>query len=260
MGHKTVWMVSGNKGGVGKSLFCKALASALDLRGDGYAVLDGDGRTGDVFSTFHRKCPARLADFRALRPESHQCSRDAEYEGMLHQLLLGSDHLIVNTPDGADSILMKWFEVTLKHTESNNCQFKFVYLLSDRPDGLEILNDLRKHFHFLYPIRNLYFGRSGVFSAFNQTYSERFNTVLEFPVLRSNEVRMLFDLNLHPVQAIQLKGLGSDNFALPSLTRSRLFSWQNKVCEEIDDMIDNKTEPNLCFRKWETTSSIQTVE
>ncbi len=250
MTHKTVWMISGNKGGVGKSLFCLALASALEMRDEQYAVLDGDGRTGDVYAAFTRKVPARWGDFRELRPASHNCSFDAAYEGMLHQLLAGSPNLIVNTPDGADSILTKWFDVTLMHTEANNYQFKFIYLMSDRPDGLEILPELAKRFQFLYPVRNLHFGTEDLFAVFNREYLDRFHVVTDFPALRGEEVRMLFDVKTYPAEALHLVASGTDSHTLPVLARARLMAWQKKVNEAIWDIIENRDESNLDFAKW----------
>lgn len=249
MDKKTVWMVSGNKGGVGKSLFCLALASALETRGERYAVLDGDGRTGDVYATFLRKCPARLADFRELRPELHNCRQDEVYETMIHQMLKTSSHLIINTPDGADSTLVKWFDMTLKHTESYGYQFKLMYLMSDRPDGLDMLPDLAARFAYFFPIRNLYFGRVELFTSFNNKYAQMFRSIIDFPVLRGEEIRMLFDLKTYPLEAINLKrdikSKESSTFALPALTRSRLLNWQMTVNEVISDIIDGDEVANI---------------
>jgi hypothetical protein len=243
--HKTIWMVSGNKGGVGKSLFCLALASALGTLGEKFSVLDGDGRTGDVYAAFARKCPARQGDFRELRPESHNCSYDGLYEGMLHALLRTSTDLIINTPDGADSVLLKWFDVTLKHTESNNYQFKFIYLMSDRADGLDTLGELAQRFQFLYPVRNLHFGPSSLFDVFNRDYAPSFKSVLDFPVLRGDEARMLFAVKTYPSEAISLQDGSSSTYTVPTLMRARLSAWQNKFNEVVYDMIDNKDTSNL---------------
>lgn len=242
---KTIWMVSGNKGGVGKSLFCLALASSLEMSGENYSVLDGDGRVGDVFSTFSRRCPARQGDFRQLRPESHLCKFDSVYEGMLHQLLRGTDDLIVNTPDGADQILSKWFDVTLKHAEPNNIQFKFIYLMSPRPDGLDMLLELADKFQFLYPIRNLHFGPPDLFAGFNKKYFKLFNEVIDFPVLRGEEARLLFDLQTYPFAAFSAKQKNTDTFCIPVMSRSRLFAWQTKVNDVLNGLIANKDRSNL---------------
>ena len=250
MSEKTVWMVSGNKGGVGKSVFCLALASALEMRQIPYAVLDGDGRTSDVYQVFRRKCPARQADFRALRPESHLCNLDAVYEGQLKQLLSASSHLIVNTPDGADTVLKKWFDVTLNHTEAGNINFRLVYLLSDRPDGLEMLPALAESFQFLYPVRNMHFGPERIFTAFNQKYMDGFKVVMDLPVLRGEEMRMLFDLHTYPAEALKLKNKGDGHFAIPTLSRARLHRWQSAVNEMVWDMVDNTDLPNLEISKW----------
>lgn len=250
MPDKTVWMVSGNKGGVGKSLFCLALASAFEAVDLKYAVFDGDGRTGDVFGVFNRKCPARLGDFRALRPESHQCSLDQKYEILLKSLLAGSPHLIVNTPDGADVVLKKWFDVTLAHTETNNINFRFIYLMSDRPDGLEILPELAQSFQFLYPVRNLHFGNERLFSSFNERFMTGFKVVLDFPPLRGEEVRMLFNLQTYPAEVLKLKNKANQGHAINSLSRARIHAWQEKMTEMILGMVENTDMPNLEFGKW----------
>lgn len=244
MVSKTVWMISGNKGGVGKSLFCLALASALEMRRETFAVLDGDGRTGDVYSAFERKCPARLGDFRELRPESHTCHLDGVYEQMLRQLLRSSPNLIINTPDGADNIMTKWFDVTLSHTEVNNYHFKFIYLMSDRPDGLDILPELAKRFQFLYPVRNLHFGDPALFSVFNDKYSDMFNVVLDLPALRGQELRMLFDAYTYPSEAIGKRVKG-----IHALSRARLMRWQTVVNESLFDLIENDEISNLVLGK-----------
>lgn len=242
-------MVSGNKGGVGKSLFCLALASALDMRGDHYAVFDGDGRTGDVFTAFTDKIPARWGDFRRLRPDSHNCNLDLEYETTLHKLLRGSPNLIVNTPDGADSILAKWFDVTLKHTEDKNYRFKLIYLLSDRPDGLEMLDELVERFQYLYPVRNRYFGEAKLFTAFNQHYAKKFNCIIDLPKLRGDEARMLFDLKTYPFEALNLIRKTTKTFTVPALSRQRLLNWQINIYQDICDMLSDEEMPNYIKSK-----------
>lgn len=245
MDETTVWMITGNKGGVGKSVFCTALASAFEMRQESYAVFDGDGRTGDIYKIFNRKVPARWGDFRELRPESHNCPLDEIYERTLHQLLKGCKHLIVNTPDGADKVLAKWFDVTLRHTESQNRQFKCVYIMSDRPDGLDMLPMLESRFLFLYPIRNLHFGKVEQFGAFNRDYLSHFHHVIDFPAMRYAEARILFDQSLHPIETLRTKVPGKNTFLVSSLSRTRFLNWQCAVNEAIDNMIENRSMPNI---------------
>lgn len=239
-------MVAGNKGGVGKSLFCLALASALDMSSKLYSVLDGDGRTGDVYGSFSGVCPKGQGDFRGLRPESHDCPLDLPYERMLHELLRTSTDLVVNTPDGADRILLKWFDVTLKHTEENNYQFKLIYMMSDRSDGLEMLPEFAKRFPFLYPVRNLYFGSASLFTAFNDTYLGRFKTVIDFPVLRSEEVRCLFLHKTYPFEALNMKTNSTDaHYCLNTLVRARIMQWQIIINDRIMWMMENDDDSNV---------------
>jgi hypothetical protein len=237
-------MISGNKGNVGKSLFCLALASVLELRGETYAILDGDGRTKDVFSIFLRKCPAKWVEFRDLDPESSTGMEAGDYQELVQTMLESNDHVIINTPDGVDNILSKWFHQTLRHTEINNCLFKLMFLISERPDGLDMMPDMMREFSFFYPVRNLHFGVPDKFTAFNLEYFERFDTVVDFPKLRDDEARMLFDYHVYPAEALQLKNK-SGNFALPALERARILHWMTLVSEAISDVIDNVDVPNF---------------
>jgi hypothetical protein len=252
---KTIWMVTGNKGGVGKSLFCLSLATAFDMSSKLYSILDGDGRTGDVYASFVRVCPRGLADFRGLRPDSHDCRFDLPYEKMIHELLLTSSDLIINTPDGADNILLKWFDVTLKHTEENNYQFKLIYLISDRGDGLEMIDEFALRFPLLYPVKNLYFGNTDLFLKFNGKYRKHFRYVMEYPVLRAKEVRLLFDHNTYPFEACNMTTLGASNernppyekYVINTLPRARIMKWQKMFNDNIQYIMDNDSTINVKY-------------
>lgn len=237
-------MITGNKGGVGKSLFCLALASALEKRKELFAVLDGDGRTGDVHASFLRKHPSRWADFRELRPESHACAQDAVYEARVHALLSASQHLIINSPDGADSLLMKWFDMTLSHTETHNYQFRMMYLMSDRPDGLDVLSDMATRFLALYPIRNMHFGGEERFAVYGMDHESKFHSTLDFPVLRGDEVRLLFDAHTYPYEVIRAK-TQTGRFRWPTLSRARIRSWQIKVEKMMEPVFAAQDHSNI---------------
>jgi hypothetical protein len=242
---KTIWLVTGNKGGVGKSLTCLALASALEIRREPYAILDGDGRTNDVYNTFLRKCPALTADFRKLQPDSPVDPHDATYEEQVNQLLKSSPNLIINTPDGADDILMKWFDVTLKHTEHLNVTFKMIFLMSDRPDGLKILPDMMKRFHFLYPFKNLFFGDPSLFHDFDDLYARKFRKVIHLNKLRQSEIRLMRTKRTYPTEAIRLKN-EQNLLIVPTLSRARIMNWMLEFFVENEkDLFDNKSIPNV---------------
>lgn len=232
-GKKTAWMIAGNKGGVGKSFFCQALASTFEIMGgehSHYAILDGDGRTGDVHASFVHKVPSRLVDFRELRAEHHSCMEDGEYEKHILWLMKANTHLIINTPDGADNVLMRWFDETLKQTEQNNIQFKMIYLMSDRPDGMSLVPELSKRFAYFFPVRNLYFGSVDVFSAFNEKLANKYRQVFDFPKLRANEVRMMFDNKTYPAEFTRNK----KNHVL---SRQRVLNWAIEVGDIVEMLV-----------------------
>lgn len=215
---KTIWVVCGNKGGVGKSLLCLALVSSLIRMSRQIAVLDGDGRSPDVFNACKGKVPARAVDFRKLRPDRYDDLHDGEYEVMIQKLLSISTDLIINTPDGADDVLMQWFDATLRFTESSNCVFRMLYVMNHRGDGLDLLPSMARRFSYLFPIRNLHFARSQAFTDFNSKYSSMFQETFEFPVLRSMEVTKLLEKNYLPSEFVESLG-GS------LLSRQRVGDW-----------------------------------
>jgi hypothetical protein len=140
---------------------------------------------------------------------------------------------------------MRWFDVTLKATETNNFQTKMLYLISDRDDGLKLIPDLVKRFSFFYPVRNLHFGGQGLFSTFNRDYAHLFHEVFELPVLRGEETRMLFNLKTYPAEVLLLKNTATQALTVPTLSRVRLLQWQLKIMDEfMDNMIDS-TDPNI---------------
>lgn len=216
---KTVWLICGNKGGVGKSLLALALVSCLIRMMRQVAVLDGDGRSPDVYAACLRKIPARAIDFRRLRPDHYDDLDQAQYEQIVQDLLLSGSDLIINTPDGADDILLRWFETTLNYTErTTDCIFRVIYLMNHRDDGLDMIDKMGARFAFMFPVRNLHFAQPSAFTSFNALYADKFAEVFEFPELRSAEVTQLLRGKYLPAEFVDV-GAGS------LLARQRVVDW-----------------------------------
>lgn len=246
--RKAIWLVAGNKGGVGKSLMSMLLASSLELRQESFAVIDGDGRTNDIYKTFLRKAPAVSLDFRKLQPTSPLDPLDADYESHVTQLINSSDNLIINTPDGADDILMKWFDVTLVHCKPANAVFKLIYMMSDRVEGTPIIDTMMDKFPLMYPVKNLYFGKESDFYHYDIEYARNFRQTLVLPKLRQDEVRFLFKNKIYPTEAIRLK-LDNGKFMVPALSRRRIMDWILDFFMPVEsELFDNTTKPNLVMK------------
>lgn len=185
------------------------------------------------------------ADFRKLQPDSPVDPHDATYEEQVNQLLKSSPHLIINTPDGADDILLSWFDVTLKHTEHLNVIFKMIFLMSDRPDGLKILPSMMLRFPYLYPIKNLFFGEPCLFHDFDDLYARKFRKVIYLNKLRQAEIRLMRKMRTYPTEAIRLKN-ESNLLIVPTLSRTRIMNWMLEFFVENEkDLFDNVTIPNV---------------
>ncbi|MCD5327983.1 hypothetical protein ACFFU8_08875 [Chromobacterium piscinae] len=229
----TVWMVSGNKGGVGKSIVSVGLTQTLinECGKDTVAVIDGDGRTPDVYRICLRKMPARALDFRRLRPDSPQNMTEDEYFDVIHNMLRASDHVVINTPDGADDQLMGWFDSTLQCTESMSgaepIMFKFLFVLNTIEDGLEYLPALADRFQMLYPVRNLHFGEVDRFKTFNHNAAGAFRHVIDFPALGGFEFDRIKALKVLPQAYVDLRRSRQQPqpIAPTVLSRQRVQNW-----------------------------------
>lgn len=216
---KTIWLVCGNRGGVGKTLVALALTSCLmTVSRREVAVLDGDGRSPDVFAAATRKVPAKAVDFRRLRPDRFDDMTEADYESIVHGLLRISSDLVINTPDGADDVLLSWFDSTLRFAERSNCTFKLLYVLNNRASGLDIVESMAERFAFMFPIRNLHFARPEGFADFDSQFAENFRQIYDFPELRSNEVAQLLTQRFLPAEFVETPGGGM-------LSRQRVKDW-----------------------------------
>ncbi|MFX1767934.1 hypothetical protein PWP93_36300 [Paraburkholderia sp. A1RI-2L] len=232
----TVWMVSGNKGNVGKSAVAIALTQTL-LTACGehsVSVIDGDGRTPDVHRVCLRRIPAKVLDFRRLRPDSAQSMVEDDYFNELYRKLRISDHVVINTPDGADDQLMGWFDSTLQCTESLSksdddidVQFKFLYVMNAGDDGLDYLRQLSSRFQMLYPVRNLFFGPPERFKTFNAEFASDFNNILDFPALGAFEYDRLKRFRLLPQDFVNLRWSpdARDVVTPKLLSRKRVQDW-----------------------------------
>jgi hypothetical protein len=232
----TVWMVSGNKGNVGKSAVAIALTQTLlNAFGENtVAVLDGDGRTPDVHRLCLRRIPSKALDFRRLRPDSSQSMVEDAYWDELFKKIKIADHVVINTPDGADDQLMGWFDRTLQCTESLastengiDVQFKFLYVMNEGEDGLDYLPLLAQRFQMLYPVRNLFFGSVERFKKFNKDHCGAFNNVLDFPSLGGFEYDRIKRFRVLPQDFVDLKwsAANPDVITPKFLSRQRVQNW-----------------------------------
>lgn len=186
------------------------------------AVLDGDARSPDVFNACVRKIPTRGGDFRRLRPDLYNDMSVFDYESIVQNLLAVSTDLVINTPDGADDVLMEWFDSTLRFTESANCTFRMLYVMDHRGNGLDILPEMAKRFAFLFPVRNLHFARPEAFVEYNKVHAPNFRETFDFPELRSQEVSKLLEQHFLPSEFVETQA-GS------LLSRQRVKDWIAKA-------------------------------
>lgn len=181
----TVWMVAGNKGGVGKSVVAKAIVPWLLNRQQSVTVVDGDHATADVAAVYEREVRTVIADLGGGAPGW------AEFTDWLcaHPDL---GDVVVNLPDAVTERTLAALERYRPSVDAFGFRTTAVFVMNTLPDGLELLPRLIRTVHHVIPARNLHFGRPVDFAAFNSRYARHFPVTLYIPPLSGpvmNQIR-----------------------------------------------------------------------
>ncbi len=111
---KRLVLVSGQKGGVGKSTFCRILLDSLRRRGRSVAAFDGDGAVGHLLQYYGSKNNGTLAlDQSPLIGVGHYDLRDRRgREQLLESLHMDASVLLHDLPAGALGAIKEAVDVT----------------------------------------------------------------------------------------------------------------------------------------------------
>lgn len=227
---KQVFIVVGDKGGVGKSLFCKGLAGTLlDAQNLSFGILDGDIRNPDVAQTFAKtQIPTVTRD---MRNSNQRPMLIDEIDAILQK----HECVIVNGTDVNGNVMAFLDSMMFAFpVEKREVLLKVFYVMSHQLVMPHLLTDLHLKFMQLYPTRNLHFGETTNFKDF-ASFAPKFRTVVNMPALGRTEADFLFKNTQYP-QAL----LGSDTtFLIP---KSRYYRWQNAFDSEIVNLISPSNE------------------
>jgi hypothetical protein len=224
---QVVWLITGNKGGVGKSVIAKSLAEWLLHKQALVNIVDGDQKTPDVASTFHS---IQTIIFDLHDDEAWQC-----YTDYLCQNKFG--HVVTNLPDSLNKRTLSFFERFSKLAQSYGYQIKIIFVINTLPDGLYLLGTLQKTFNEIIPIKNLFFGKSDQFSAFDDAYPQYDEKTLLFPSLNPKIMQVARLSNMPFYDLIKQKQNTQSNTTYAKIT---LANWYENMIEVFNDAFEGE--------------------
>jgi hypothetical protein len=224
-----VWLVAGNKGGVGKSVVAKSLTDWLQKEEVPLMVVEGDTRTPDVRAAFGGILPTKKFDL------TDAPSWD-EYSDFLCQTDFNG-HIVTNLPDAISDRLILCFS-NLKVLAGNyGIHLKLLFVINTLPDGLHLLDKLTDVFGEIYIVKNLYFGAPHEFVTFdsNQSRIEQFkDKVILFPQMNPKIMMLVRGEQMSFNMFLAQTGDKESNTIYAKLVVS---DWQDAMHEALEDVL-----------------------
>ena len=218
----SVWVIAGNKGGVGKSVLCLAFAEWLQRQSKTISILEGDIHNPDVAL---RLCTR----FQTSRIDLHYEKGWQTFADLLIERS-GTD-VIVNLPDALNENALRYFSSFEKLASALSFNVKMLFCINTLADGLHIYKQAAKDFDCI-PVKNLYFGKLGEFSKFDGLYDGH-NAIL-IPALNRRSMQLFKDTDLSFSEYInQSENLGSNSL----FNKYIIAEWLSTACDSFDDVL-----------------------
>lgn len=226
---RVVWLLAGNKGGVGKSVVAKSLTDWLRTEEVPVMVVEGDTRTPDVRAAFGGLLPTKKFDLT-------DTPGWVEYSDFLCQTDFNG-HIVTNLPDAISERLIFCFSSLQVLAENYDIHIKLLFVINTLPDGLHLLDKLRGVFTDIYIVKNLYFGAPHEFLAFdaNQSHQQQFEdqTIL-FPRMNPKIMMLVRGEQMSFNKFIAQTGDSKGNTTYAKLV---VADWRDAMYEALEDVL-----------------------
>lgn len=224
---KVVWLVAGNKGGVGKSAVAKGMVEWLRLHETPVMVVEGDKRTPDVYDTFADFLPVEQFDLNEEIgwPLFSDFLCESEFDG----------HIVANLPDGISERAVLYFQRLERLALGYDFEVKVLFVINTLPDGLHLFEKLSESFKTVHPVKNLCFGSPSEFAHFDTKFLTRFEgkSVL-FPQMSPKIMMLVRESNLSFQQFAEQTGDARTNFTYAKLV---VADWRDSMFEALDEIL-----------------------
>lgn len=226
---RTVWMVGGNKGGVGKSVMAKALADWLLMRDHRLVIADGDS-TADVAKAYSNTVDAYPFDLTSNQGWANFTDWLCAFDE--------SADVVVNLPDSVTDKTITSLERYKPSVDEYGYETKAIFMMNTLPDGMDLLPRLLRAVRNVYPVKNLYFGEAAKFEYFDTKYSRHFaEQTIYFPRLYPPVMNRIRAANMAYQRAIEHPA--PDTPRIPIFDRLALAQWFDDVTGALDEVLED---------------------
>lgn len=224
---KVVWLVAGNKGGVGKSVVAKAFVEWLQIHETPVLVVDGDTRTPDVHLTFKN----------LLVTEQFDLNDESGWQ-QFSDFLCETDfigHTVTNLPDGISDRALLYSQRLVQLAIGYHFQIKVLFVINTLPDGLHLFDQLRRSFSAIFTIKNLYFGEASEFEHFDIAFAPSCDgRIILLPKMMPRIMALARSTQMPFHQFATQVGDAKTNFSYAKLV---VADWLNEVYASLDEVL-----------------------
>lgn len=228
---KKVYIVSGGKGGVGKSTVSNALIHFLIDKKDEVLIVDADTSNPDVAKAYNKDSEG-IKEIMTINLDS----ADGWIE-LINVCDTNKDTtIVVNTPARTRDAVNSYNEILKNSIDELGRTFVTIWVINRQRDSVELLKEYAQTMQhekmLIHVLRNLYFGDSNKFELYNKSQTREFiesngGKSLDFPDLADRVTDQMSQQRMTIKKAMKELSIG-DRAEL-----MRFVSAAKKVLEEI---------------------------
>ena len=236
-----VWLVTGNKGAVGKSVVAKSVVEWLTSRMEPVSVVEGDRRTPDVAAVYESQDQLHSPEFAVpcrhfdLQVEDgwpafsdYLCTADEDG-------VVVSGHVVTNLPDSITDRAMLYFERFVHLVQAYDFRVRVLFVMNTLPDGLHFFGKLSHVFPAVIPVKNLHFGKAREFKHFDAAYGLQYaDQVLMIPPMNQQIMHVVRESNLSFEDFTNQRCNSPSNFMYAKIVAA---NWRSDMLEALDDVL-----------------------
>ncbi len=151
---KTIYLIGGEKGGVGKSMLTLSITELL--RQDKHVlVVDGDESNPDVFKSLDKSAPENVSAVTVNLDDQ------SGWQALIEHLPNCAGPVVVNTPARYRKVADKYFDYLTIAADEHGYKIKVLWPINRQRDGLvQLVSAMSGYLNGLpvWIVRNLYFG------------------------------------------------------------------------------------------------------
>lgn len=224
---KSIYLVGGSKGGVGKSMVTMALIDYLQDNGESVILIETDTSNPDVWKTYGSETKGELANLE-------------EADGWIKLINICGDDankdstIVINTRAANNQGVQKYGETLNSTLEELGRNLVALWVINRQRDSLELLKDFREALPnaLVHVVRNGYFGEENKYQLYN---GSKIRTAVEEKGGKSLTLPDMADLLADDIYTKRLT-IAKASADLPIGNRAELKRWKTLANVMFDEV------------------------